>query len=379
MANIILTGLNGYGNNFVREILHDDGNKLIAVVSGAPEKSEYYPQLVERGTRFYKNIETCLAEETPDMAIICTPMHIHYREVMACLEKGVSVYCEKPLTTTVDTLLEVKKLAKEKGAVVAVGFQWSFSKGIQNLKHDILAGKYGKLKSIKTFANLVRPVNYYKESSWKGRNVDAFGQVIFDNIVSNPTAHFLHNMLFLSGAEMTKALNVEDACYEARGYRAHDIETFDTLSLKIKKDDLQIGFWGTLVSDDAGPIEFEAVCEQAKIVYPYDEEKHIAAVEQDGAVTLYDNPDISRFKHYQEVAKALEHGTNVACDVDTVEPFQKVIEYLRLHMKAQEFDKADIVTAENSVVVKGISERLRKAYLEENVYKEVIYDKSGIF
>ena len=63
---------------------------------------------------------------------------------------------------------------------------------------------------------------------------------------------------------MTKALDIRDASVEWNAYRAHDIETFDTLCLKIKKDDLQIGFWGTLVSDSAGFIEFEAAVSRQK-------------------------------------------------------------------------------------------------------------------
>ena len=365
MANIILTGLNGYGSNFVRELLQDDSNKLIAVVSGSPKKSKYYSQLTECGTHFYKSIESCLAEKTPDMAIICTPMHVHYKEVRACLEHGVSVYCEKPLTTTWDHFLELKNLANEKGVILAVAFQWSFSKGIQNLKCDLLADKYGKITRMKTYVNWTRPISYYTESDWKGRNRDASGQIVFDNITSNQCAHYLHNMLFLSGAEMTKSLDIENAHYEVRAYRAHNIETFDTISLKIRKNDLQIGFWGTLVSESDSPVEFEIICEEAKIVFPYDAENHIAAIHQNGTLTLYDNPNNDLHMHYQKVVNALNNDTPVACDVVTVGAFQQVIEYLRKHVVIQNFDKSDIIRSENSVTVKDIASKLYKAYLEE--------------
>lgn len=370
MARIILTGLNGYGGNFVRELLQDSSNELVAVVSGAPEKSVYYPQLRENGTRFYKKIEECLDKECPDMAIICTPMHIHYKEVMACLERGVHVYCEKPLTTTVDTLQQIKEKAAEKGVLVAVGFQWSFSEGIQNLKRDLLSGTYGTVVKMKTLVDWVRPISYYKESGWKGLNKDASGQVIFDCIISNPTAHYLHNMLFLLGEEPTEALDVEGASYEMQAYRTHDIETFDTLLMQIKKGDVQLGYWGTLVSDKQSPVEFEVACEKAKIVYPYDEEKHIAAICRDGEVVLYENPDKDRFAHYREVVKAIEKGLGVACGPKTVEPFQQVIEYLRLHADVKCFPKEDIVEEENSIVVNGLSERLHKAYLGEGIWKD---------
>lgn len=370
MADIILTGLNGYGGNLARELLKDQENTLIAVISGSPEKSPYYAELVKQGTRFFKSLDECLEKKKTDIALICTPMHIHYKEVKACLEKGVSVYCEKPLTTTLDTALELQKIAEEKRLSIAVGFQWTYSNGIQKLKQDLLDGKYGKLKSIKTFANFVRPTSYYKESNWKGRNLDASGQVIFDNVVSNAAAHYIHNMLFLCGEEMEKALDVTDAEIDMQCYRAHDIETFDTISMKIKKDDVQIGFWSTLASDHESPLEWEGICEYAKILYPYDAEKHIAVIEEDGTTTLYDSPDEGRFTHYQSVARAIANQDKMVCSVETVIPFQQVVEYLRLNLQVEGFVEAELKKEDDRIMIKGISEGLRKAYEEEQLWKK---------
>ena len=366
MAKVVVTGLNGYGGNFVRELLKDTHNELIAVISGSPQKSPYYEELLSREISVYPTIESCLEQKIPDMVIICTPAHIHYREVMACLNKGVSVYCEKPLTTTLEKTLAIKKLAKEKGLTVAVGFQWSYSEGIQNLKQDILNNKYGKITNIKTLANFVRPIHYYANSSWKGKNLDASGEVIFDNVLSNVTAHYMHNMLFLAGAEMTKALDVtEGVDYDVTCYRAHNIEGFDTIILKLTKGHLQIGLYGTLVAQNTSPVEFMLEGEKGKIVYPYDEEEHIAAIDADGIVTLYGRPDNNRFTHYQEVIAAMEAGSPAVCDVETVEPFQRVVEYVRQHMDVQSFHPEDVIVTEDNVFVRGISERLRKAYDEE--------------
>ena len=140
MMNVILTGLNGYGAHFINYLLEDDDNeyRLVGVVSRRPEKSVYYEVLKEKNVHFYSNIEACLEQEEVDLAMITTPMHIHYQEVMAALRHGASVLCEKPLTPTVEQALEIKELAKKNGCTVAVGFQWSFSDGILNLKKDLL-------------------------------------------------------------------------------------------------------------------------------------------------------------------------------------------------------------------------------------------------
>lgn len=363
MADIILTGLNGYGGNFIKELLEDSENTLTAVVSGAPEKSPYYQQLRERGVRFFPDIEACLLEVHPDMAIICTPMHVHYREVMACLEKGIPVFCEKPLVPDMVKWQALKILAEEKGATVAVGFQWSYSEGIQTLKKDILAGTYGRIKSMKTLVNWARPVGYYAGSSWKGKMLDGDGNVIFDTPISNAASHFLHNMLFLAGADMYSSWQQVDAAkYELECRRAHDIETFDTITLKLDCGDRKLHFLGTLASDAPHPVQFEIACERGRIVFPYDEEKHIAGIHEDGTVTRYTNPDVDRMRHYRKVAKDIAAGRRVACDIDTVKPFQHVIEHIRLHGDIKPFSPEEVYAEEDKLFVKGLSAQLLKAY-----------------
>ena len=93
MKNIILTGLNGYGGNFIEELLkaNNGSYQLVAVVSRNSKKSKHYQTLLNYGIRFYETIESCLENEKVDLAIITTPMHIHYQEVMAALEKGISI------------------------------------------------------------------------------------------------------------------------------------------------------------------------------------------------------------------------------------------------------------------------------------------------
>ncbi len=53
--------------------------------------------------------------ERIDYALIVTPNHVHFDPAMKCIKAGIPVFCEKPLTVTLDeadTLVEAVKEAK---------------------------------------------------------------------------------------------------------------------------------------------------------------------------------------------------------------------------------------------------------------------------
>ena len=58
------------------------------------------------------------------------------------------------------------------GLQLAIGYQWSFSAAIQNLKRDISAGRYGRPKRLRTRVYWPRDEKYYARSSWAGRQRD---------------------------------------------------------------------------------------------------------------------------------------------------------------------------------------------------------------
>lgn len=273
MVKIVLTGLNGYGGHFVEPLLRGDGSyKLIAVVSRNPKKSQYYEYLRVNQVRFYDCLENCLLSERADIVIITTPMHVHFKEVMCALKRGISVYCEKPLASDSEQCRQIAEMAKRKGCQAAVGYQWSHSKAVTDLKKDLLDGRYGKLQKIKAMAVWNRPKSYYGESDWKGRYFGKDGESIQESVISNGTSHFLHNLLFLSGNELKKAAVPVHIYGEA--YRAHAIETFDTACIRMETESgCELFYMATLSAKENHAPEFMAECEKAIISYPSGTEK----------------------------------------------------------------------------------------------------------
>ena len=60
-------------------------------------------------------------------SLLATPGPTHEKQLLACLEHGKPVMCEKPLTTDVETSLEIVKREAELGTkLIQVGFMRRF-------------------------------------------------------------------------------------------------------------------------------------------------------------------------------------------------------------------------------------------------------------
>lgn len=367
MINITLTGLNGYGEHFIPSLLEGKENRyrLDSVVSRNPEKSRYYTMLMEHGVKLYASLEECLKEREIQLVLITTPVHIHYSEVMTALKYGANVYCEKPLAPTIDECQKIKTLAQEKKKLVAVGFQWSYSKAIRELKQDLINKRYGKIKRIKTLVLWNRPKSYFEGSNWKGKMQLEDGQYILESVMSNGAAHFLHNLFFLAGAEMNKS--AYPVMLEGEGYRAHHVEGYDTTCVRMMtEEEVELLYYATIVSDSQKTPIFEIELEDAVVRYPVGEAQTIEAETKSGETIQYGSPEQGRFIHYQEVVNAIKTQEEIICDAETVLPEVIAVNAMAEVVPVNQFAENMIQETDTTVCVSGINEMLIKCF-EQNV------------
>ncbi len=79
----------------------------------------------------YRDYRKMLEKEKPDVVTIGTPDHWHVPIAIAALETGCDVYCEKPLTLTIEEGFRIRDAVKKSGRVFQVGTQ-------QRSEHDLL-------------------------------------------------------------------------------------------------------------------------------------------------------------------------------------------------------------------------------------------------
>ncbi|KHD36660.1 hypothetical protein NL50_09050 [Clostridium acetobutylicum] len=373
-VNIILTGLNGYGGNFVREILTKNSSKykLIAVISSNPKKSEHYSSLLKHGVKIYSNIEACLKENKVDLAIITTPMHVHYKEVICALKHGVNVFCEKPLAPTIDECLKIKELSEDKNLFVGIGFQWSYSKAIKNLKSDILSNKFGKILKMKTMITWSRPKSYFENSTWKGRNLDANGNFILECLMSNSASHYLHNLLFLNGTDINKSSY--PIFIEGEGYKAHKIDGYDTAFIRINTDNnSELLYLATVASKNEKKPVFEIQLENAIVYYDANQTDNIIVKTKNGEISNYGSPEEGRFYDWLSAIDLIKDGKKLICDISTTLPEVIAANAAIENIPAVPFDRRLVEENEKSIWIKDINKILEHCFKSEMLPSEVPY------
>lgn len=228
---------------------------------------------------------------------------------------GSHVLCEKPVAGTLADARRMATTARNTGRFLAIGYQWSFSSAIQNLKMDILAGVYGKPRRLKTVVLWPRNRSYYQRNSWAGAIRTQDGTVVLDSPVNNATAHYLHNMLFLLGGEPGSA--ALPTTVEAELYRANPIANYDAAALRVHTaggaELLMLTAHTSPVS--IGPL-FEYEFENGVVRFP-DPRGGIRGQRTDGTLTNYGDPEAegNMIKLWQCV-EAAQSGGRPACDIE---------------------------------------------------------------
>ena len=124
----------------------------------------------------YDDFREMLEKENLDAVCIGTPDHWHAKQAIESLEKGLHVYCEKPMTKTVEEAVAVVRAWQKSGKVMQVGVQ-STSLPLWNEVNKLLTeGRLGKVLMYQTeyFRNSAQGQwRYYKlEPSMTPKNIN---------------------------------------------------------------------------------------------------------------------------------------------------------------------------------------------------------------
>lgn len=146
VVKILLLGICGYGSNYIKEISERDipGIKIEGICEVVPNAADLYPIIKEQNIPIYQTPEDFYKEHTADLAVVSTPIHLHYSQIVTCLTHGSNVLTEKPVCTSVEGARKLEQLEKETGKFISVGYQLNYSRDVLALKQDILDGRFGK-------------------------------------------------------------------------------------------------------------------------------------------------------------------------------------------------------------------------------------------
>jgi len=365
-VRILASAISGYGYYYLKtlfEEIPETRARLVGVIDPTPEKSDYSPRIIAKGIPVYSDIRQFFAEgHKADLTVISSPIHYHTDQAIVALRSGSNVLVDKPMSGSVDEARELIAVKNEAGLFAEVGYQWSFSTAIQELKEDILAGDFGKPLRMKTICLWPRDYAYYNRNQWAGKIISSDGRPVNDSPANNACAHFLHNMFFLLGPKMD--LSAEPVSVSGFRCRAYDIENYDTVEIKVLTDSgAELFFYASHATELARNPEFVLECEEARIEMNA-ESAGIRAEWEDGRVRNYGLPDADhQFKKlFDSIELCRETGSPVCPPESAISQTVTIEELQKSPVEILTFPEKSIVFETGRRYVPGLGETLDLHY-----------------
>ena len=165
------------------------GAELAAISDAIAENAQRVADEVG-GARVLTDGLELIADPAIDAVIVAAPGETHEQFVVACLEAGKPVLCEKPLATTAEAAQRVLDAEAALGRrLVQVGFMRRFDPGYADMRRAIQAGRVGT------------PVLAHSVH----RNPSVPAHFDSEMIIKDTCVHDVDTVRFLLGQELVKA------------------------------------------------------------------------------------------------------------------------------------------------------------------------------
>lgn len=149
--NIALIGAYGRGKSFWENLKTEN----VVALCDVNQENMYLAASEFPNARQYTDWRKCLEQKDIDAVIIATPDHHHAFIAIAAMNRGMHVYCEKPLGECVHEAREVRKVYLENKNKLATqhGTQRHAIENFDRVSELIRGGAIGELKQVQAFGS----------------------------------------------------------------------------------------------------------------------------------------------------------------------------------------------------------------------------------
>ena len=160
----LIVGLGRIGKIHLTNLLARDEVQVIGVCDPTNDAKVISNKM---GLTFYqKNYADIVNEIQTDAIVICSPTDTHANYVSLAANKGIDVFCEKPLDLSLEKVKQVLKTVNESKIKLMLGFNRRFDSEFQSIKEKLVKGEIGDIHMIKITSRdpSPPPINYIKTS-----------------------------------------------------------------------------------------------------------------------------------------------------------------------------------------------------------------------
>ncbi len=146
-----LIGAGGRGSYVTTVASRLEGTTIAAVNDVNPSQIDKARSTFAKDAESVKDFNVLLAKTDIDAVIIGSPDHWHVPMVIAAVKAGKDVYCEKPLTKTVEEGERVIKAVADSNRIVQVGYQQRSTPHYSVVKQLVAEGRLGTVNLAETY------------------------------------------------------------------------------------------------------------------------------------------------------------------------------------------------------------------------------------
>ena len=231
-VRIGLIGLGLMGTPHARILKKVEECDLVAA-SDVDEKQKTVAE--ELGIKFYRNYEEMIEKESVQGVILAVPNHLHAPIGIACAQKGLHLFVEKPIAQSVSEADRLIEAAKQNKVRILVGHQRRFSSLVEKAREIVTGGELGRLVGVTITWALLKPGSYYEGSlSWRK---EKGGGPILINLI-----HEIDNLRYICGEI--------DEVYALVSNKVRNFPVEDTASITLR---FKNGALGTIFLSDCTP------------------------------------------------------------------------------------------------------------------------------
>lgn len=183
-----IIGCGGMGRAHVERITQElSGAQIVAAADVNLEAAKEVAAAV--GGKAYGSGAELIADPNVDAVMVVTFGKVHTPDVIAAIEAGKYVFCEKPLATTAEECLQIMQAEQKAGKrLVTVGFMRRFDPSYNQIKELVDSGKYGPVLMVHNrHRNPSVPENYTSRM-----------------LIDDTAIHEIDIMRWMTGEEITK-------------------------------------------------------------------------------------------------------------------------------------------------------------------------------
>lgn len=151
--NVGMIAVGSRSQELLEAIKKVPGTEIVGISDAYRGRLERAQERTGGRAKIYLNHEEMLADPNIDAVTVGSPDHWHKDHVIAALEAGKDVYCEKPLTKIISEGATIAAAVKKSGKLLQVGSQGISSNVQAKAREWIQAGKLGRVTMIRASYN----------------------------------------------------------------------------------------------------------------------------------------------------------------------------------------------------------------------------------